>query len=231
MNRAEIRGARLLLAQNATNVDDPLARPAATSGSAAESSTEEFERAANYRLLATLLSEAPDRSLLDQIVGLDLTPYGETPYVRALAALSAAARDATPQSAEDEFQALFIGIGEGELVPYGSYYQTGFLHERPLARLRGDMRALGIERPGGVAEPEDGIASLCEIMAGLISGAFGESETVARQATFFEDHLAPWAGLFFRDLEAANAAKFYASVGALGREFFDIESEAFTITG
>ena len=40
---------------------------------------------------------------------------------------------------EREYFDLFIGLGRGELLPYGSYYLTGFLHERPLARLREDL--------------------------------------------------------------------------------------------
>src|SRR5439155_1564893 len=67
---------------------------------------------------------------------------------------------------------LFIGLGRGELLPYGSYYLTGFLHERPLARLRAHLEKLAIERTAGQAEPEDHAAILCEIMAGLTSTRF-----------------------------------------------------------
>ena len=204
--------------------------PTETGESAIGPSGEELERATLYRLLATLLSEPTHQPLLDQIAGLDQAAEGAPALAQALGDLSSAARHADPVAVEREFQALFIGIGEGELVPYGSYYQTGFLHERPLARLRGDMRELGIERADGVAEPEDGIASLCEIMAGLIAGDFGEAAPVTGQVAFFEAHVAPWAGQFFSDLAVADSANFYRSVGALGQIFFDIESEAFSIT-
>ena len=68
---------------------------------------------------------------------------------------------------EREYFDLFIGMGRGEILPYASYYLTGFLHERPLARLRGDLIAFGIERAENNPEPEDNAATLCEIMAGF----------------------------------------------------------------
>ena len=122
---------------------------------------------------------------------------------------------------------LFIGLGRGELLPYGSYYLTGFLHERPLARLREDLAQLGIERVDGQAEPEDHAAILCEIMAGLASGRFPAPAGADRE--LFEKHLAPWIGRFFADLERAEAADFYRRVGALGRVFIEIETEAFAL--
>ena len=118
-----------------------------------------------------------------------------------------AARAADAEQVGREYFDLFIGLGRGELLPYGSYYLTGFLHERPLARLRGDLAALGIARAEGNPEPEDHAAILCEIMAGLIGGDFAGA---ARGPTaLFEKHLAPWIGRFFADLERAEAAKFY----------------------
>ena len=113
-------------------------------------------------------------------------------------------------------------------MPYASYYLTGFLHERPLARLRADMRELGLERAEGPSEPEDHAAILCEIMAALISGEF--AATVARQRHFFEKHLGPWIGRFFADLETAEHAEFYRSVGTLGRLFILIDTEAFALS-
>ena len=55
----------------------------------------------------------------------------------------------TAERVEREYFNLFIGLGRGELLPYGSYYQSGFLHERPLARLREQLSRLGIERAEG----------------------------------------------------------------------------------
>jgi TorA maturation chaperone TorD len=152
----------------------------------------------------------------------DATPLGV-----AHAELAEAANRATTEKVEREFFALFIGVGRGELMPYGSYYLTGFLHERPLARLREDLVRLGIERTEGNAEPEDHAATLCEIMAGLAGGRFGSN--AGSDQEIFEKHMAPWIGRFFADLERAETADFYKSVGTIGRLLVDIETEAFAL--
>ncbi|MDH5750040.1 MAG: molecular chaperone TorD family protein, partial [Rhodospirillales bacterium] len=147
---------------------------------------------------------------------------------RTLQSLAASARNATPETVEEEYNALFIGMGTGgELYPYLSRYLTGFLHEKPLARLRSDMAALGIAASGDVGEPEDHMAALCEIMHGLIAGSFGDPTPIEVQHKFFDAHLAPWAITFFEDLENAKSSDFYRSVGTIGRLFMAVEAEAF----
>lgn len=182
-------------------------------------------RAREYALLAVLLARAPDRALIERLSALrgDASPLGV-----AHAALAEAASRATSERLEREYFALFIGLGRGELLPYGSYYLTGFLHERPLARLRADLAKLGIERATGQAEPEDHAAILCEIMAGLASRQFPAPAGADRE--LFEAHLAPWIGRFFADLEKAESADFYRHVGALGRLFVSIETDAFALS-
>ena len=150
-----------------------------------------------------------------------------SPLGLAHAALADAASRTNVERSEREYFNLFIGLGRGELLPYGSYYLTGFLHERPLARLREDLGRLGIERVEGQAEPEDHAAILCEIMAGLASHRFPAAAGADRQ--IFEQHLAPWIGRFFADLERAEAADFYRRVGMLGRVFIEIETEALAL--
>ena len=117
--------------------------------------------------------------------------------------------------------------GRGELLPYASYYLTGFLHERPLARLREDLKRLGIEQAQGQSEPEDHAAILCEIMAGRRWRRNRAPAAAERQ--IFEKHMAPWIGRFFVDLEQSRSADFYARVGGLGRTFMEIETEAFAL--
>jgi TorA maturation chaperone TorD len=181
-------------------------------------------RAQEYSLLSALLARAPDAALLNRLAGLrgDVTPLGA-----AHVSLAEAASRTTAQKVEREFFDLFIGVGRGELLPYGSYYLTGFLHERPLARLREDLGKLGIERTEGNAEPEDHAATLCEIMAGLAGGRFGSHS--GGDQIIFEKHMAPWMGRFFSDLERAETANFYRSVGTIGRLLMDIETEAFAL--
>ena len=181
-------------------------------------------RAQEYALLATLLSRAPSAKLITQIAKLrgDATPLGQ-----AHARLGEIASKMTSPVVEREYFDLFIGLGRGELLPYASFYLTGFLNERPLSRLRQDLAVLGIERVEDNFEPEDHAATLCEIMAGLAGGRFPASEDAQRD--LFEKHIAPWMGRLFTDMENAKAASFYRSVGSLGRIFLEIEAEAFTL--
>lgn len=186
---------------------------------------EDTLRAETYILLAMLLSAPPKRDVLDMVSDL---PGDESPVGSAVRALSAAARAVTPAVLEREYHDLFIGTATGELIPYASYYLTGSLYTKPLASLRVDMARLGIARSGKVNEPEDHIAAECEMMAGLILGSFADAPaSLDEQRRFFETHLAPWAGRFFADLEAAQAARFYMPVGRLGRELMEIEAQAF----
>lgn len=179
------------------------------------------ERARLFALLGRLLVAAPDVGLLGALAALrgDRTALGE-----AYGVLAKAAAAADVVAVEREFHELFVGLGRGELLPYGSYYLTGFLHERPLAELRGDLARLGLERAEGVAEPEDHIGTECEVYAGLLSGSFEGGAQAAED--FFEKHLRPWAARFFGDLEKAQAGRFYRAVGHLGRVAVEIEQAA-----
>jgi TorA maturation chaperone TorD len=193
---------------------------------AAELDEIEVPRARAYALLAALLARPPAPDLLEGIAALkgDGTSWGQ-----ALMTLAAVAGGVAPAEAEREFNRLFIGLQRGELMPYASYYLTGFLQDRPLVDLRGDMARLGIARSPGVAEPEDHIAGILEMMAGLIDGRFGAPATASAQQAFFERHLARWAPRFFRDLERAQNARLYRPVGALGRLLLEIEQNAFAL--
>ena len=181
-------------------------------------------RGSEYALLAVLLGAAPGGDLLSRVAGLrgDATALG-----LAHIDLAEAARATDESVVSREYFNLFIGVGRGELLPYGSWYQTGFLHERPLARVREDLDALGVERDGPSKEPEDHIAILCEVMAGMAQGHF-EADLDA-QARFFERHIEPWAARFFADLELCAAATFYKSVARVGRTFIELEAEAFKL--
>jgi TorA maturation chaperone TorD len=184
----------------------------------------ELARSQEYALLSSLLARAPDQALLERLADLrgDASPLG-----LAHAAVAEAASRVSAAQVDREFFNLFIGLGRGELLPYGSYYLTGFLHERPLARLREDLVRLGLEREAGQAEPEDHAAILCEVMAGLVSRRFPAAPGADRE--LFEKHLLPWIGRFFIDLERAETADFYRRIGTLGRAFVDMETEAFAL--
>lgn len=193
-------------------------------GTEPQVTAEEALRANTYALLARLLRSQPDAEMLSELAGI---PSGDTELGRAVGALAAAARETTLEAADDEFHVLFIGVGGAVMTPYASYYLTGFVYEKPLAKLRIRMGELGIVRDDHAVEPEDHIASLCEMMFGLITGAFGAPVDLARQREFFDENIAPWAERFFEDLEAASSASFYQPVGTIGKLFMRIESQAF----
>lgn len=177
-----------------------------------------------YRFVASLLAAAPSAQMLRGIATLHGDP---TPMGQAVTALARTAAEAAPAAVETEFFELFIGVGRGELLPYASFYLTGFLNERPLAEVRGDLARLGIARAEGRHEPEDHIALLFEVMADLAQGRIDAAPD--RQQAFFGRHIAPWAGQFFDDLAIAPSASFYRPVAEIGRLLIDIDQRAFAL--
>lgn len=227
---SRIPAERVLAVEATTRVQRSVLRPDLYGFEAQVSSNPEIDeidalRAAEYGLLSLLLGKAPDADTLARVAALkgDASDLGI-----AHIELAAAAAAADNRAVSKEFFDLFIGLGRGELLPYASYYLTGFLHERPLARVREDLDLLGIERAGTSREPEDHVAILLEVMAGLARGDF--EADLAEQARFFERHLKPWAARMFADLEMSRAANFYRAVGRVGRVFMELESEAFTLS-
>ena len=176
------------------------------------------------QVLATPLANPPSAQILEAFghISGDDTELGQ-----ALSDCAAAARDTTVEAEDDAYHELFVGIGSGILIPFGSYYLTGFLHEKPLAKLRTDMTKLGVEQDPDVKEPEDHIASVLELMAGLIDGRFGAPATLEQQRAFFDEHVGSWATHFFKDLSETQPSAFYAALGRLGAIFLEIEKKAF----
>ena len=226
-NWSRVPPERVLAVEAATGVGRAILRPdlyGEQPGMAGDLEDGDAARAQEYALLSVLLARAPDRGLLERLASLRGDP---SPLGLAHTALAEAAQRTSAERVEREYFDLFIGLGRGELLPYASYYLTGFLHERPLARLRAHLEKLAIERTAGQAEPEDHAAILCEIMAGLANRRFGAPADADRE--LFEQHLKPWIARFFADLERADVADFYRHVGTLGRVFIEIETEAFAL--
>ena len=221
-NWIRVPAERVVSVEAATGVDRATLRPDLYGTKVCAVDEVDLARAQEYALLATLLMRTPDAAFLSKLSALraDASPLG-----LAHAALAEAAEGTTAEKVEREYFDLFIGLGRGELMPYGSYYLTGFLHERPLARLREDLARIGIARAEGMVEPEDHASILCEIMSGLASRRLPAPPDSDRM--IFEKHMAPWIGRFFTDLENAAAADFYKRLGTLGRVYMDIEAEAF----
>ncbi|HKK55792.1 TorD/DmsD family molecular chaperone [Marinobacter sp.] len=187
---------------------------------------EDRARAQMYQLLGALLGSPPSAELLS---GLATLKGDDSSLGSASKQLAALAARTSPEISEREYHNLFVGLGRGELLPYASYYLTGFLNEKPLAVLRTDLMKRGIKASDDVKEPEDHIGTLCEVMAGIITGEFPCDSDVASQKAFFDAHMKKWAELFFSDLEKAQSAVFYGPVGSLGKAFMAVEAEAFAI--
>jgi TorA maturation chaperone TorD len=194
---------------------------------AQELASEDVLRAQMYRFLARLLAAPPDAALLKTVAGME---GDETDLGKAMLSFAKMASKSNLPQTEEEYHDLFIGVARGELLPYGSYYLTGFLHEKPLAKLRNDMGRLGIARGAEHKEPEDHIAALMDMMAGLITGEFGDPAPLSEQKKFFEAHISSWASHFFADLEGAKSSVLYAAVGTIGRSFMEIEATAFSMS-
>ena len=178
-------------------------------------------RAVAYSILAALLRSPPEQEVLNRLTGLADAVEDKDDFAVAMSMLGLSAGAARPMEVDDEFHALFIGIGRGELVPYGSWYLTGFLMEKPLGVLREDLAVMGFQRNDGTCEPEDHVAALLEVMALMINDGYSLDE----QTLFFERHVSSWVGQFFNDLGEAKSAVFYRSVARFGKAFFDFEKQ------
>lgn len=202
-----------------------VAGPGAGAANGAVQQLDEPPRLNAWSLLSRLLAAPPDEAVLEMLAGLDAAQVGGDNLLGAAwEMLAKAAAGTSPAALEEEYQDLFIGVGRGELMPYGSWYLTGFLMEQPLARLRDELRMLGFARREGVSEPEDHAAALCDVMA-MISAADDAAVPVEVQSGFFSRHIAPWMGRFFRDMQQAPSARFYRAVGQLGEQYVALEGQ------
>jgi TorA maturation chaperone TorD len=186
----------------------------------ATTADEQVYRASAYSLLAALLCAPPDQSLLDRLG--QLSPSGDTEPDELLEAMKRVAETAGKYSLEqidDEFHALFIGVGRGEVMPYGSWYMTGYLMEKPLSDLRDDLRLLGFERSPDTHEPEDHISAIFEVFSVMIA----DGSSLEMQQNFFNKHMNSWLERFFTDLGKAGSADFYRPVARFGAAFIELE--------
>ena len=207
-------------------------QPAATPADSAE----DLARADLYGLLATLFFHAADADLLQRIAAAPLDPLGDeaiapadaeaaasSALTQAWRKLVARAGKTTAEQADDEYTELFIGVGKPEVFLYGSYYQAGFMNEKPLVVLRDDLRRYGLERAEGITETEDHLATLCEVMRYLIAGDDVAVARIEEQRAFFQRHLAPWVDTACDAVLQHPRAAFYADVAGLAKAFFDVE--------
>lgn len=184
---------------------------------------EQQYRAGAYALLGALLRDVPSAETLAHAASLSEHNSDKDELGIAMSLLGLAAKHSDLASVDDEYHDLFIGLGRGEVVPYGSWYLTGFLMEKPLGLLRDDLLRLGYQRDPSVKEPEDHIAALCEVMAMMVQ----EGRETHTQLEFFSQHMLKWLGRFFEDLSNADSASFYQAVARFGAAFIQFEKQYF----
>lgn len=189
---------------------------------------EETARSELYGLLAVLYYAPPTPDLLAQLrVAVTEAPaagaFLEEPW-RELIAVTRALGDEAIQAEHDS---LFGGIGKPEVYLYGSHFLSGFLNEKPLAKLRTDLNAMGLARDDGMSETEDHFAYLCEVMRYLIAAEDVAVANLTRQREFFSTHIQPWVLTMCDDLQKHPKAKFYAALAELTRAFMGVEAQGF----
>ena len=188
--------------------------------------SDELARAELYGLLANLYYAPPTGELHARLrAAATEAPVREAFLERSWGEVIAASRRLSAEEIADEYAELFLGIGRPEIFLYGSFYLAGTLNEKPLVALRDDLRTLGLERPETIAETEDHIASLCEVMRYLIAGEDVETSNLAAQQRFYNAHVRGWVDALCEVLETHPRADFYRSVGVFTRDFAAVEAQ------
>lgn len=197
---------------------------------------EEQARADLYALIACLLLAPPDIALLRDLaaaapLGKEEEPEPDQLLSIAWKTLCAAAGTAVRSGVvQDEYDALFVGVGTPQINPYASLYIAGFMMEKPLMILRDDLARLGLARVSGSGELEDHLGALCEAMRLIITGEAGSGrQPLSRQKAFFTRHIASWYEQCLNDIRRSKDACFYRAVAHFIDTFFSIEQQAFDI--
>ncbi|MEY4711810.1 MAG: hypothetical protein RIS88_1260 [Pseudomonadota bacterium] len=193
---------------------------------------EETARAEVYGLLAQLFYAAPGPELLAALrVAPTEAPAAGGFLEEPWRAFIGVCREMADAEVAAEHDALFGGVGKPEVYLFGSHYLTGFLNERPLAKLREDLAGLGLGRDEAMPETEDHLAYLCEVMRYLIAGDDVAVANLTRQRAFYTDHLQPWAPALCEAVSAHPRARFYARLADFTRAFLGVEQQGFDMLG
>jgi TorA maturation chaperone TorD len=189
---------------------------------------EETARSELYGLLALVYYAPPAPDLIANLrVASTEAPAAGAFLEAPWQALVGVAREMTDAAIQAEYNTLFGGVGKPEVYLYGSHFMSGFLNEKPLARLRTELAELGLARDDAMSETEDHVAYLCEVMRFLIAGDDVAVANLTRQQAFFATHLQPWVLTMCDDIQKHPKARFYAAVAELTRAFVGVEAQGF----
>ena len=189
---------------------------------------DETARAEVYGLLAALYYAPPAPELLSQLrVAATEAPaaggFLEEPWRQVVAA----ARERSDAQIADEYDALFGGVGKPDIHLFGSHYLSGFLNEKPLAQLRTDLATLGLAREEGMAETEDHVAYVFEVMRYLIAGDDVAVANLTHQRGFFTTHVQSWVPQLCETVAGHPKARFYAAIAGFTQAFIGVEAQGF----
>ena len=189
---------------------------------------EETARAEVYGLLAAIYYAPPTPDILAQLrVAATAAPTPGAFLQEPWTNLVAAARTCSDAAIRDEYNTLFGGMGKPEVYLFGSHYLSGFLNEKPLAALRGDLARLGLTRMDAMSDTEDHIAYLCEVMRYMIAGDDVAVANLTAQRKFFADHVQPWVPAMCDAISTHPKAKFYGALAEFTRAFVSVEVQGF----
>ena len=94
--------------------------------------SEDQLRADMYSFLASLLRKEPSAELVKQITVLE---SDDSLIGKSIKTLSKLASSLDLPTIRDEYVRIFIGVGRGEILPFASYYLTGFLKDLSLIHI------------------------------------------------------------------------------------------------
>jgi TorA maturation chaperone TorD len=189
---------------------------------------EETARAEVYGLLAELFYAPPGPELFSQLrAAVTEAPSAGSFLEEPWRDVVAAARATDGDAVATEYATLFGGVGKPEVYLFGSFYLSGFLNEKPLAKLRADVAALGLDRDGAMSETEDHVAYLLEVMRYLIAGDDVAVANLTQQQQFFGKHLHPWIPRMCDAVAGHPQAHFYKALAAFTQAFMSVEAQGF----
>lgn len=189
---------------------------------------EETARSELYGLLAQVYYASPAPEFIAKLrLAATQAPAAGGLLEEPWRALVGVTRELSDASIAAEFETLFGGVGKPEVYLYGSHYLSGFLNEKPLARLRTELASLGLERMASMSDTEDHIAYLFEVMRYLIAGDDVTVANLTRQHSFFAEHIQPWVLQLCDALQKHPKVRFYAAVAELTRTFMSVEAQGF----
>ena len=192
---------------------------------------EDAARANVYAVVARLYADAPDAAFLNALATAERMPITDdrgfpVSWNRLADASSAMDADAAAQ----EYTDLFVGVGKCEVNLHASHWIAGFMVEKPLVELRGELVVLGITRKESATMLEDHLSALCETMRLMVAGNDDRAPaSIEQQRNFLEKRLLSWAFDCCAAIDKSSLANYYRRVAELTAQFLALERDSLAI--